>query len=308
LESQEQRVKQLERVIADTNKLTVVPLDAANVAELKKKLPRVLAVRHIQGAKGWGNYAEDLWLLERYTHLYDEKHKGRDLAWEPALIDRVAHEASIGEVKAKRQLQAASAFSHFKAEWEDKLPDGESFAPPDYYLFENIVKKPWLRDQFGLSLEGFHLEREDVLFKWVFAKPRGRTADDNENVFYRHENVLVWEKIHRYDVDNRTDFASRFDVGEPDSAPKFAEVEAAWLTHKARSAPSELLEQLLGQIGSITQDTLVTQADFLRPMLENAVARCQQCVAMIDAAQGATPSRGAADGRPSSKTSSRRPA
>src|SRR3712207_6477516 len=45
-------VAQIERVIADTNKLTVVPLDAANIDELKTKLPRVLAVRHIQGARG----------------------------------------------------------------------------------------------------------------------------------------------------------------------------------------------------------------------------------------------------------------
>jgi hypothetical protein len=295
VEDQEDRVKQLERVIADTKKLTVVPLDAANVEELKAKLPRVLAVRHIQGARTWGNYAEDLWLLERYSRLYEEKHPGEDLGWETALIARVAHEASLGEVKAKRQLQAASAFSHFKAEWEDHLPDGESFGPQDYYLFENIVKKPWLRDQFGMSLEGLHLEREEVLFGWFFAKSRGRTAEENQNVFYRHENVLVWEKIHRYDVDNKTDFASRFDVDEPDSAPKFAEVEAAWLMHKARRAPSEVLEHLLGQIGSITQDTLVTQADFLRPMLEKAIARCQQCVAMIDAAQDA-PTIAAVDG------------
>jgi len=47
-------------------------------------------------------------------------------------------------VKAKRQLKAASWYSrHFRAEWEDSLPAGEDFRKSDYYLFENISRKPW---------------------------------------------------------------------------------------------------------------------------------------------------------------------
>jgi hypothetical protein len=302
LETQAALVKQIERVIADTDKIVVVPLDAANIEELKAKLPRVLAVRHIQGARGWGNYAEDLWLLERYTTLFQDAHPGEELRWDATLIARVAHEASLGDIKARRQLQAAAAFSHFRVQYEDELPDGETFSPTDYYLFENIVKKPWLREQFGFAQDAFRLERENVLFKWVFAEPRGHTADDNPNVFYRHENVLVWEKMHRYDVENQTDFASRFDIDEPDSAPKMNEVEAAFLMHKARSAPSEVLEQLLAQIAALTQETLATQADFLKPKLEAVIDRCEQCIAMMDAAQRAPAHTVAVRSRSSGRT------
>jgi hypothetical protein len=136
----------------------------------------------------------------------------------------------------------------------------------------------------------------------VFAEPRGHTADDNPNVFYRHENVLVWEKMHRYDVENQTDFASRFDIDEPDSAPKMNEVEAAFLMHKARSAPSEVLEQLLAQIAALTQETLATQADFLKPKLEAVIDRCEQCIAMMDAAQRAPAHTVAVRSRSSGRT------
>lgn len=299
-------VAQIERIIADTNKLTVVPLDAANIDELKTKLPRVLAVRHIQGARGWGNYAEDLWLLERYTVLFEETHPGEDLRWDAALIARVAHEASLSDIKARRQLQSSAAFSHFRTEYEDQLPEDEMFKPTDYYLFENIVKKPWLREQFGLPQDGFHLEHEDVLFKWVFAQPRGPDADKNPNVFYRHENVLVWEKMHRYDVDNETDFASRFNIEEPDSAPKMNEVEPAYLMHKARSAPSEVLEQLLKQIAGFTTETLTTQVDFLKPKLERVIESCEQCIAMMDAAQRAPAETVRTRARASGRTVTRR--
>jgi hypothetical protein len=288
IEAQSALVKQIERIVADTENITVAPLDASTIEELKAKLPRVLAVRHIQGARGWGNYAEDLWLLERYITLFEDQHTGEDLRWDAALINHVANEASLSDIKARRQIQASSTFSHFRAEYEDQLPTGESFDAKDYYLFENIVKKPWLREQFGLSQDGFHLDREDVLFKWVFAEARGRTADENPNVFYRHENVLIWEKMHKYDVENGTDFASRFDVDEPASAPKMAEVEPVYMMHKARQAPSEVLEQLLSQIAGFTKDTLVTQADFLKPKLERVIQSSEECIAMMGAVQRAS--------------------
>lgn len=297
LDAQADLVKQIEVVIADTDKITVVPIDATTIDELKVKLPRVLAVRHIQGTRGWGNYAEDLWLLDRYTTLFEDTYPGENLRWDSSLIERVADEASIGAVKARRQLQASAAFSHFRAEYEDQLSLDETFSSKDYYLFENIVKKPWLRDQFGISQDGFHLEREDGLFKWVFAQPRGHTADDNPNVFYRHENVLVWEKMHKYDVENGTDFASRFDVDDPDSAPRMAEVEPAWLMHKAKQAPSEVLEQLLAQIAGFTKETLATQADFLKPKLERVIESCQECIAMMNAAHRSPPALSVRGGR-----------
>lgn len=286
IEVQEKHVKQIEQVIKDTDTITVLPLDAKDVHELKMKLPRVLAVRHIQGAKGWGNYAEDLWLLNRYQVLFEEKFPGEDLRWEASMITRVADEASLGDIKAKRQLQAASAFSHFQAEYEDQLPKDESFRKEDYYVFENIAKKTWLREQFGLGQDALHLEREDVLFKWVFEKPRGRTAEENKNKFYRQENVLLWDQMRRYDQEQtpKTSFAAAFDVNDPDSAPFMNDVEASWLTHKTQRAPTEVLEKLLESLDTLTAGTLLSQGVFLRDKLEAVIRKCEDCIGMIEGA------------------------
>jgi hypothetical protein len=289
LRAQERVVDQIERIIADTAMLSVLPLDAANVDELTHKLPRVLAVRHITGAKSWGNYAEDLWLLQRYDQLFEDEFPGQDLRWEPTTIARIADEATITVVKAKRQLLASSTFSHFKAEFDDRLPDGEEFKDTDYFLFENIVKKPWLRDQFSLGASDLHLpaDSEEVLFEWVFKLPgsHARRAEDNPNIFYRHENVLVWEKMKRYDDDHGTAFAKRFDVENPESAPRMRQVEADYLSHMARTKPSDVLEGLLGQLGAINEELIEQEGIFLATQLKRVDKRVQTLLAMINAAE-----------------------
>ena len=82
-----------------------MPIAADSVDELLHKLPRILAVRHITGAKEWGNYAEDLYLLQRYEHLFDETHPGKDFFWDDAIIQHVANEASLGPTKAEATAQ-----------------------------------------------------------------------------------------------------------------------------------------------------------------------------------------------------------
>ncbi len=287
VEQQQELVTHLEAIMADTNTLAVVPINAATVEELEHKLPRVLAVRHITGAKEWGNYAEDLWLLNRFHQLYDDKHGGPASFWDPGTIQQVAEEASLSEVKAKRQLKAASWFSHFRAEWEESLPADEEFKKTDYYLFENISRKPTVRQWLNIDDNALTLppEAEKVLFEWVFAKPRGKTADDNENVFYRHENVLLWDQMKRYDDDNGTAFAARFDVENPDDAPTMHEVEAEWLMHKARKKPHALLDDLLRRLGDITADTLATEGRVLRKQLEQVADYASKYIKMIDAAE-----------------------
>jgi hypothetical protein len=287
LRAQEQLVAQIEHVIADTASLSVLPLDANNRDELEHKLPRVLAVRHITGAKGWGNYAEDLWLLQRYDQLFSDEFPGEDLRWEPTIIARVADEATLTSVKAKRQLMASSAFSHFKAEFDGLLPDNEEFKPGDYYLFENIVKKPWLRSQFGLGMNDLYLpaDCERVLFDWVFRLPRPRKAEDNKNTFYRHENVLVWEKMKKYDDDHGTTFAQRFDVESPESAPRMREVEVDYLAHMTRTKPGDVLENLLKQLGNINEEMIEQEGEFLAEQMKRVDKRVQTLLRMIDAAQ-----------------------
>jgi len=289
LRNQERLVAMLERIIADTAMISVLPLDASSQDELTHKLPRVLGVRHIAGPKGWGNFAEDLWLLQRYDLLFEDEFPGQDLRWEPSIVERVADEASLGKTKAKRQLMAASAFSHFKAEFDDELPSDDEFASSDYYLFENIVKKPWLREQFGLGENDLHLpeEAESVLFEWVFKLPRPRSASNNENIFYRHENVLLWEKIKRYDDDHGTAFAKRFDVENPGTAPRMREVEADYLAHMARKKPGDVLENLLNHLGTISEASIEEEGEFLERQLKRLEKRTQVLLRMITAAEAA---------------------
>ena len=101
-------VDRLELIVADTEMLSVFPIDANTPEELKRKLPRVLAVRHISHAKEWGSYAEDVWLLRRYEQLFADTHGSKqELSWDNTLIKTIAQEASLGDTLAKRKIRAA---------------------------------------------------------------------------------------------------------------------------------------------------------------------------------------------------------
>jgi len=287
VKAQERLVAQLERIVADTKTIMVLPLDAANREELETKLPRVLAVRHITGAKEWTNYAEDLWLLQRYQQLFDAEFPGQELRWEPGVIDQVADEASLSKLEGKRQLLTQSCYSHFKARFEDQLPGEEEFTDTDYFLFQNIVSKPWLREQFGLTMNDLNLSEdgEQVLFDWVFQLSRPRRAVDNQNVFYRHENLRDWEKIKRYDDKHGTAFAQRLDPEDHTSAPPFVEIEAEYMAHRARTKPGDVLESLLKQLGSINEETVETEGVFIAEQLKRLDKRVQTLLRIVDAVQ-----------------------
>lgn len=288
LKTQRDLVARIMQIKADTDELLVVPVDADSVDQLNSKLPRVLAVRHINGAKDWGNYAQDLWLLARYEHLFADKHgDGVGGFWDTEVINAVAAEASIGTTNTKRQLKAASWFGHFKAEFEDELPNGESFSKTDYYLFELISRKPWIRAQFSLGEDDRSLsaESEKVVFDWIFKLPRGRSADDNPNIFFRHENIKVWDDMHKYDVPNGTDFAARFSVSDPDAAPQMAEVEAEWLSHKAKRKPQAIIDDLLKRLSELTAEKLATEGTALRVQLERLRDQADVFLKMIDSTE-----------------------
>ncbi|MGV3527187.1 MAG: hypothetical protein ACO1RX_23425 [Candidatus Sericytochromatia bacterium] len=284
---QEELVERIERIVKDTDKLPVVRIKAESVEELTQRLPRVLAVRHITGAKEWGNYAEDLWLLNRYFHLFQGIHGESLLFWDQGVINQIADEASLSPTNTKRQLKSASWFSHFRTQWEDKLPDGESFGKTDYYLFELISKKPSIRQRLNIGEDAFEIppESENALFKWVFQMPRGRTADDNPNVFYRHENIAVWDQMKRYDDKHGTTFAAQFDVENPDDATPMFEIEAEWLNHKSRKKPHALLDELLRRLSEITAETLANEGNVLKAQLIRLKEQADQFLKMIQASE-----------------------
>ncbi|WP_159602923.1 hypothetical protein [Agromyces humi] len=288
LKAQRDLVAHIRQIKADTDELTVVPVDANTVEELGRKLPRVLAVRHINGAKDWGNYAQDLWLLGRYEQVFEDKHgAGVGGFWDADVIHAVAAEASLSPTSTKRQLKAASWFGHFKAEFEDELPEAEAFSKTDYYLFELISRKPWVRDQLGLGEDDRALsaESEQVLFDWVFKLPRGRSADENPNVFFRHENIKVWDDMHKYDQANGTDFATNFDVSAPETARPMAEVEAEWLSHKTKRKPQAIIDDLLKRLSELTAERLATEGSALRVQLERLRDQSDIFIKMIDSTE-----------------------
>ncbi len=292
LDAAEEQVRRIEQVVADTDVLEVVPVDADTADELMHKLPRVLAVRHITGAKEWGNYAEDIWLLKRFEQLFADSHDPDvELFWDQSIIIRVAQEASLGVTTTKRQLRAAKWFAHFRAEWEDELPKDGSFIKSDYYLFESIAKRPWVRKQLGIGDDDLFISDvgEKALFTWVFKEPgrKAKDADDNPNIFYRHENINLWDQINRYDQKQSppTSFAMRFDVENPEDAPTMREVEAEYLMHKASKKPHALLDDLLRRLSEIRGEQLAAEGTFLRGQLEQIKDLSEKYIKMIDATE-----------------------
>lgn len=271
LRDQEQRVKRLEQIIADTSNIRVFPLKAETLQELEEIIPRITGVRHLAGVKEWKPYARGLYVFGRYDALFRSRFPGQKLRIDPQLIEEVAEEVSLTDLATKRMIQTASAFSRFRREFTTELPLGERFEDEDFYLFESIVKKPFLRQKFGMADDGLHLSTtgENALFKWVFAKPRPNKAEDNDNIFYRHENVLIWDQMQKYDrATTNTTFSLQFDTDNPDLAPPMRVVEAEWRTHQAKQSPMPVIERLIKEFQRMERQTVRDSADFLAPLLQ----------------------------------------
>jgi hypothetical protein len=143
-----------------------------------------------------------------------------------------------------------------------------------------------VRTKLGIGEDAIAIPEagEIALFKWVFKEARTPKADDNPNTFYRHENILLWDQIKRYDDAQGTSFASRFDVENPDEAPTMREVEAEYLTHKATKKPHAALDDLLKRLNDLTAEELANGGTFLRTQLEQVSKLSQQFLKMINAA------------------------
>ncbi|MDI1450018.1 hypothetical protein [Polyangium sp. 6x1] len=270
LREQTHRVKQLEQIVADTDEIRVVPVKADTREELEAIIPRITGVRHLAGVKEWKNYAQGLYVHNRYEALFRSRFPGQKLRLDQQLVEALAAEVSLSDLATKRMIQTAATFSHFRREFTTELPSGESFEEEDFYLFELIVKKPFLRQKFGMADDGLHLSAmgETALFKWVFAKPRPNKAEDSDNIFYRHENLLIWDQMQKYDRERHSSFALEFDTENPDTAPPMRIVEAEWRTHQAKQSPVTVIERLIREFRQMERQTVRDSADFLAPLLQ----------------------------------------
>ena len=287
LREQEEHVARIRQVIGDTEVLTVFPVRAETPADLEVVLPKLLGVRHVSHARQWRPYATNRYVLYLYEQSFYAKHgEGEPLRLEQHLIRGVAERLSLGLTTARRNIQSASAFDHFKRQYEDQLPPGESFDDGDHYYFENILQNKYAQDQFGFTKDRLQMpdESEKALFTWAFSKPRPKNDDENQNVLYKAENIRLWRQMASYDAKNGTGFASQLDVDNPEATNEtMHDMEASFLQHKRRQTPLDNLTKLLEALKGLRGETMITQGDFLKPTLEQIREVVDRYVHMIDA-------------------------
>jgi len=263
-------LEKVEAVIEATKVLTVIPMSAETHEGLMHDLPRILAVRHINSARGWGGYPTDRWLLAQYK-TYEKAAPDPQTPWDSELIKAVANEASINNVECKKRLRAASLYEDFTATWEDELPEEEEFKDSDYYLFELISQVAWFRDdvlKLGLDSRRFTDDASKAVFEWVFKEARGRTANDNPNKFYRHENIRLLNTIRKYDDDVGTSFTKPFNLEEYQNVPRVAEIEPRYLQHKNQEGSDALLRGLIDALDELKMSEARTRSEYMTAQLE----------------------------------------
>jgi hypothetical protein len=285
LAEQKALVDQLTDIISDTDELLVYPVNAVGPEDLDQRLPRILGVRHVTHAQQWSPYATNLYLLALYQKLFEERYREtRELALEDDLIARVGGMVSTGVTKTRRNIQAASAFSHFQRGYEDRLSEDDEFGDEDHYYFENLLQNKYAYEQFSFTPGKLYLDpdMEEVLFRWAFRCPR-RGGEDSDNILRKAEDIRLWAKMKKYDDEKGTAFAAELDVTRPDDATRMRELEARFLAHKARVSPVDTLRSLLDGFSKLTADSLLAQATHLKPMLSELAERAGEFLAMLDA-------------------------
>lgn len=286
----EREIERLEQIVSDTEQIQVSPVNAETVEELQAVLPRLLGVRHIQHAKQWTPYAQDLYLLSLYDALWRHERPGKPLALEKELLQRVGDIISLSEGDTRRAIQAAAAFSHFKREYTDQLPEGEGFRDEDEYFFKQILENPYPREQFDFGKDDLKLneQMEQVLFKWAFALPRPK-GKDNPNKLYKAENFRDWNSMRRYDDKHSTGFSVQFDVKNPDDAPTMEALKAEWMTYKSRTSPVDTISKLIQAFSKINVEILEYQGAHLRLQLEELIKKAETFVRIIEAMEEEEP-------------------
>jgi hypothetical protein len=287
------RVARLADVIDQTAELDVVPVAAPSAAELARRLPRLLGVRHISHAQQWKPQATNVYIYSLYRQLFHETYGPEEkLRLEEALLRETGGLVSLNSWKVRKSIQAAVAFARFRAVYEDRLPKGERFQDTDQNYFLYLFEPGYAREQFGLTDADLWLAREgeEVLFAWAFAKPRAGEGE-NRNVFRAAEDVRLWNTVARYDDRHGTRFSRRLDVRHPDKARPVAQMDLDWSAHRAQRSPVETLLALVESLRSMEVDTLVAAKQEIRPAIDEMLTLGKEYRAMLDALEGPQPPR-----------------
>ncbi len=284
-------IGKIAQLIADTEKLTVYPVMAKDAAELRTKLPRLMGVRHVMPAQGWGPYATNLYIISLYeSAFYEQYGPSEPLRLEEPILNRIAAELPLKPDAIRKNIQAASAFSHFKANYEEQIEEaGNKLGAGDQYFFDNILASPHARTEFGFSPDRLQLtdEGEAALFNWAFSKPRKSAGDDpdseNENVFEKAEDIRIWQKVARYDSKSgTTNFARRLNLANPEDAIPVRSLAGEMDAHREQNTPVKALNDLLNYLKQLKVDTLLVQGEHLKPMMEEAIDQIGKYISFID--------------------------
>lgn len=270
IDEQKELIAKIQKIVDDTDLISVFAVVAKSPAELEKQLPHIHGVRHIRHAKDWKPYPTNKYIQEYYRQRFNGKHGANaDLRLDDDLIADIAGILSMRPNAVRASVQISSAFDHFQRHYKDRLEKDDKFRPEDQFFFEQIYQIKYAREQFGFGKDAMQLkpEMEETLFKWAFKHPR-QDAKNSKNVIRMAKDFKLWHELSQYDNEQKTSFAMSLDVNAPDNAMSMNKLQADYLSHKAYSTPLTTFKALLETVNKLDRGTIKSQASHLRPLLE----------------------------------------
>jgi hypothetical protein len=278
MEDAADRVARHERVVRACEAIEVRPVEARSPAELAETTPPLLGVRHLAHAQEWSAWAVNLYLLSLYRQIWAAEHGRAPLRLEEAILARVAANAALSASKARRAIQTATAFLHFRDRFFGQGAGAESLTDDHQAFFARLLEPGHARVRFRIGDDDLALatDMEEVLRRWAFSQPRIlRSADD----------IRLWNRLARYDVKHHTGFAARLDPEQPERARPMAETELDYLAHRGAQSPVEALRGLVERLRHLDLATLRSQREEIAPLVEEVLHRARDCQAALAALQ-----------------------
>jgi hypothetical protein len=281
---QEAKVERYERVVEATRQVEVLPVSARSPEDLAQSLPRLLGVRHLSHAQKWRPYATNLYVFTVYRQVFEDAYGADDLRLDDDALHQCAELVSLSAWKVRRSVQAVLAFNHFRTGYEDRLPKGESFSDDDQSYFLALLDPGHAREEFGYRDDTLWLQpdKEDVLFRWAFARPR-RGEGLNRNVLRSADDLRLWARLSRYDERYHTRFARQLEVSRPDKARPMAELELEFMAHRVQQSPLETMQSLVKTLKETEVETVRAHHEQIRPVIQEMVALGSDYLRMLDA-------------------------
>ena len=284
-------VEKAERVFNQTKKLYVKKMTAVTPEQLQADLPKLLSIIHLSGPKDWGNFEQAKFVYETYINFWRAKNGPISpenlLTWDEEIERKTTDNCNIGLAQTRQALRSYTWFANFKFNYADLLPAGEEFTNTDYFLFEQINKSKWFREEIlGLKTPydtKMTEEAENAIFQWSFKKPRTLKASDNENIFPRHQMISELERIRNGGLKKEPKYyVTCYDIENTEDARPFDEVEAEYKNIIVKVTPDQTLSKVVERLNEIKAEDLRTLGEHVRPNLLAILEKAQSFIKMID--------------------------